>query len=178
MTALIVTEECCAETIAVTITKKMQHIYFPCSYSPRYIAANIPVNMLNHHSKTTQVKMNLPHFLDFICCSYFLRRQLSQRYVRQTRNKFAAPAVSFKRIWHSIPTSTCQRVISSEWLIQTSVKGKVQKSFQNCSASVKIASSPEVTRLFLVKLLFDYSKWIDQFPDFRIQPQTIRGSWE
>ena len=82
--------------------KKMQHIYFPCSYSPRYIAANIPLNMLNHHSKTTQVKMNLPHFLDFICCSHFLRRQLSQHYVQQTRNKFAALTVSFKRIWHNI----------------------------------------------------------------------------
>ena len=35
-----------------------------------------------------------------------------------------------------------------------------------------------VTYLFLVKLLFDYSTWIDQFPYFRIQPQTIGGSWE
>ena len=30
----------------------------------------------------------------------------------------------------------------------------------------------------MVKLLFDYSIWIEQFPYFKIQPQTIRGFWE
>ena len=96
MAALIVTEECGTEKIVATYI-------FPLLILPSlYFPANISLNMLSHHSKTTQVRMNLPHFLDFICWSLFFRRQLSQRYVRQTRNKFAALTVSFKRIWHNI----------------------------------------------------------------------------
>ena len=142
--ALVVTEECDAGKIAVTITKNMQHIYYPCSYYPRHISLLIfPSTCLTTTVKQHKSEWTYPIFLDFICWDHFFAGSCHTA-LRQTRNKFAAPAVSFKRIWHSIPTSTCQRVISSEWLIQTSVMVEaVQKSFQNCSASVKIASSSQ-----------------------------------
>ena len=62
---MIVTGECGAETIAVTITK-MQYTFPLLIFVASYLPANIPLNMPNHPSKTTQVSMNLPHFLDFI----------------------------------------------------------------------------------------------------------------
>ena len=60
---MIVTGECGAETIAVTITK-MQYTFPLLIFVASYFPANIPLNI--HPSKTTQVRMSLPHFLDFI----------------------------------------------------------------------------------------------------------------
>ena len=102
MTALIVTEECGAETIAVTITKKMQHIYFPCSSYPRHISLLIfPSTCLTTTVKQHKSEWTYPIFLDFICWDHFFAGSCHTA-LRQTRNKFAAPAVSFKRIWHNI----------------------------------------------------------------------------
>ena len=62
--ALIVTGECGAETIAVTI-KKMQYIFPLLIFASSYFPADVPLNMHNHPSKTTQVRMNLPNFMTF-----------------------------------------------------------------------------------------------------------------
>ena len=77
------------------------------------------------------------------------------------------------------PTSTCEQpglqCDSSSPDKSNICRGRGSESVPNCSALKKFLW---VTYLFMVKLLFDYSLWTDQFPYFRIQPQTIRGSWE
>ena len=78
-------------------------MYFPCWYSPRYISLLIfPSTCLSTTVKQHKSEWTYPIFWTSFVDHPFFRRQLSQRYVRQTRNKFAAPAVSFKRIWHNI----------------------------------------------------------------------------
>ena len=62
--ALIVTGECGAETIAVTI-KKMQYIFPLLIFGSSYFPTDVPLNMHNRPTKTTQVRMNLPHFMTF-----------------------------------------------------------------------------------------------------------------
>ena len=76
MAASIVTGECGAETIADINNKTMEYI-IPCSYSTRgipliilYSPADIPLNVLNHPAKTTQVR-TYHIFVDFI---YFVDR--------------------------------------------------------------------------------------------------------
>ena len=181
MTALIVTEECGAETIAVTITKKMQHIYFPCSSYPRHISLLIfPSTCLTTTVKQHKSEWTYPIFLDFICWDHFFAGSCHTA-LRQTRNKFAAPAVSFKRIWHNIsnvylPTCDLFGMTDTNRLPRWRSKRVSKTALAECLGEDCLFLW--VTRLFLVKLLFDYSKWIEQFPYFRIQPQTIRGSWE
>ena len=85
-----------------------------------------------------------------------------------------------KRIWHKISNFYLRTAWLAMWLVgrltrQISVAVVGPKEFPNCSALKKF---PWGTYLFMVKLLFDYSLWTDQFPYFRIQPQTIRGFWE
>ena len=148
MTALIVTEECGAETIVVTITKKNATYIFRLLILPSsYFPADIPLNMLNHHRKTTQVRTNLPHFLGLHLLIPFFRRQLSHCAMpgKLGINSQHQPCL-LNEFDTTFPTSTCQRVISSEWLIQTVCHGEGPKGFPKLlwrSASVKIASSSE-----------------------------------
>ena len=118
-------------------------LILPSSYFP----ADIPLNMLNHHSKTTQVRMNLPHFLGVHLLIPFFRRQLSHCAMsgKLGINSQHQPCL-LNEFDTTFPTSTCQRVLSSEWLIQTVCHGEGPKGFPKLlwrSASVKIASSSE-----------------------------------
>ena len=124
--------------------KKMQHIYFPCWYSPRFISLLIfPSTCLATTVKQHKSEWTYPIFWTSFVDPYFsvgsCHSAMSGKLVINSQHQLCL----LNEFDTAFPTSTCQRVISSEWLIQTSVKGKVQKSFQNCSASVKIASSPE-----------------------------------
>ena len=88
--------------------------------------------------------------------------------------------ITLKRIWRNISNVYLRTAWLEMWLVgrltrQISVTVEGPKEFPNCSALKKFLW---VTYLFMVKLLFDYSLWTDQFPYFRIQPQTIRGFWE
>ena len=72
------------------------NIYFPCSYSP----GHIPLDMFNHPSKTTGVRilnfglMNLPHFLG----RHFLRRQPGYRAMSFKLKIRITSRITFKQI--------------------------------------------------------------------------------
>ena len=158
----------------ITITEQCGNIFF---HSP----AHVPLNMFNHLTKTAQVRIfpiqcTYHIFLDFTffvgCC------HSAKLNIRITG------CVTFKRIWHYICNIifTCERPCLQRDSLddgqKTLSKWEVRKSFQNYSALTLRIVFLWVTHLSLAKRLFDHSTRIDQFPYFRIQPQTIRVSWE
>ena len=158
------------QLVADNNNRTMEYIFsFPAHISR--------LNMFNHPTKTTQVRIfRFSVLTTFSWTSLNLRRLLSKRKL-DIRISYH---VTFKRIWHYISnvylrTSLFDSLdnwhkILSGW--------EVRKSFQNYSALTLRIVFLWVTHLFLVKRLFDHSTRIDNFPYFRIQPQTMRLSWE
>ena len=150
-------------------------LILPSSYFP----ADIPLNMLNHHSKTTQVRMNLLHFLGVhLLIPFFSSAVVTLRYVRQTRNKFAAPAVSFKRIWHNIsnvylPTCDLFGMTDTNRLPRWRSKRVSKTALPPLRLPLPLSHSSLSGKATVWLLQMNW-----EFPYFRIQPQTIRGSWE
>ena len=176
MTALIVTEECGAETIAVTITKKC-NIYFPAHISLVIFSCWYYPQPAYPPQKNNTSQNELTTFSGLRLLISFISSALSQYNVRQTRNKFAAPAVSFKRIWHNISnvyfilfamndTNVCHGGRSKR-VSKTALTGL--KLLLPLSHSSLLFSGK--TTVWLLQM-----NW--QFPYFRIHPQTMRGSWE
>ena len=140
--------------------------------------AHIPrLNMFNHPTKTTQVRIfRFSVLTTFSWTSLNLRRLLSKRKL-DIRISYH---VTFKRIWHYISNVYLRTSLfdSLDNWHKTLSRWEVRKSFQNYSALTLRIVFLWVTHLFLVKRLFDHSTRIDKFPYFRIQPQTMRLSWE
>ena len=122
--------------------KKMQHIYFPCWwYSPRYISLLIfPSTCLAATVKQHKSEWTYPIFWTSFVDPYFSvgschsamsgKLGINSQHQLCLLNEFDT---AFQRLLANVWS------LRNDWYKHLS-RWKVQKSFQNCSASVKIAS--------------------------------------